>query len=307
MITAAALLQPRLLIVGVFLGSAVYVHFRGDVRHRLGRQLTDHSTFLAPFNVLIYLFSRVPARPYLELREFPELERLTAGWQAIREEGLRLLDEGFVRAATGYNDLGFNSFFRTGWKRFYLKWYGDALPSAEQLCPHTVALLRATPSVHGAMFAMLPPGGRLVKHRDPFGGSLRYHLGLRTPNSDDCYIEVDGKRKGWRDGEAMVFDETYIHHAENKTDVNRLILFCDVERPLRGGVPTAINRFVIHRLLHATATQNQPGERVGVANRLFGGIYQIRLVGKRIKKWNRNVYYAGKYAIVACVLAWLLI
>ncbi len=307
MLTAAALMQPKFLVLGAFLGSAAYVHFRGDVRHRFGRQLTDHSTFLAPFNVLIYLFSRVPARPYLEPRDFPELGRLTANWQAIRDEGLRLLDEGFVRAATGYNDLGFNSFFRTGWKRFYLKWYGDALPSAEQLCPETVALLRATPTVHGAMFAVLPPGGRLVKHRDPFGGSLRYHLGLRTPNNDDCYIEVDGKRQGWRDGEAMIFDETYIHHAENKTDVTRLILFCDVERPLRGRIPTAINHFVMHRMMRATATQNRPGERVGVANRLFGAIYQVRLVGKRIKKWNRRVYYTGKYALVGGVLAWLLV
>ena len=28
------------------------------------------------------------------------------------------------------------------------------------------------------MFASLPPGGRLVQHRDPYAGSLRYHMGL---------------------------------------------------------------------------------------------------------------------------------
>ena len=44
----------------LFLASAVYVHFRGKVRHRLGRQLLDHSTFMAPVNVLMYAFSRVP-------------------------------------------------------------------------------------------------------------------------------------------------------------------------------------------------------------------------------------------------------
>jgi hypothetical protein len=31
--------------------------------------------------------------------------------------------------------------------------------------------------------ALLPPGGDLA-HRDPFAGSLRYHLGLSTPNSE---------------------------------------------------------------------------------------------------------------------------
>src|SRR5689334_17413263 len=233
----------------------------------------------------MYAFARVRTSAFIDPSQFPELSPLIAHWREIRDEAARLNDEGFIRAASGYNDLGFNSFFRTGWKRFYLKWYDDPLPSAERLCPRTVALLRQLPSVHGAMFALLPPGARLVRHRDPFAGSLRYHLGLRTANSDDCYIEVDGVRRSWRDGEAMLFDETFIHHAENKTDVNRLILFCDVERPLKGRIPIAINRFVITHLVKATATENLSGDRVGFANRVFGAIYQVRLAAKRLKKW----------------------
>ena len=300
---AANLLQAKFLLVGLFLASAFYVHFRGRERHGFGRQLTDHSTFLAPVNAFFYMFSSVPSQPFLEERDFPELRTLTENWQTIREEGLRLLDDGYVRAAAAYNDLGFNSFFRTGWKRFYLKWYGDPLPSAELMCPKTVALLNALPNVHGAMFAMLPPGGRLVRHRDPFAGSLRYHLGLSTPNSDDCFIEVDGVRRGWRDGEAMIFDETFIHYAENKTQQNRLILFCDVDRPLWGALPRAVSHFISNHIVKATATQNVEGERVGIANRAFGTVYQVRLLGKRLKKWNRKVYYAVKYAMVAAAAA----
>jgi beta-hydroxylase len=29
-------------------------------------------------------------------------------------------------------------------------------------------------------------------------------------------FDVDGQRYSWRDGESVVFDETYIHYAENK-------------------------------------------------------------------------------------------
>src|SRR5208283_964811 len=293
----------KTLLIALFLASVVYVHYRGRVRHGFGRQLTDHSTFLAPVNAVFYLFSRVPPRTFLEERYFPELRPLIDNWQQIRAEGLRLLDDGFVRAAEGYNDLGFNSFFRTGWKRFYLKWYDDPLPSAERMCPQTVALLNAIPNVHGAMFALLPPGGRLVRHRDPFAGSLRYHLGLDTPNSDDCFIEVDGVRRGWRDGQAMIFDETFIHYAENKTDKTRLILFCDIARPLRGAIPRAANRFISNHIVKATATSNVEGEKVGIANRAFGAVYQVRLLGKRLKHWNRNVYYALKYAAVAATAA----
>ena len=116
---------------------------------------------------------------------------------------MRLFDEGFIRAAAKNNDWGFYSFFKSGWKRFYLKWYDDFLPSARTLCPKTVELLNSIPTVHGAMFAMLPPGGKLGAHRDPFAGSLRYHLGLVTPNSDKCRILVDGVECVWRDGEAL--------------------------------------------------------------------------------------------------------
>src|SRR5690606_341437 len=115
-----------------------------------------------------------------DVREFPELAPLQQNWRMIRDEALRLFDEGYIRAASGYNDLGFNSFFRRGWKRFYLKWYGEFLPSAQALCPQTTQMLSKIGSVNAAMFALLPPGSRLTKHRDPFAGSLRYHLGLST-------------------------------------------------------------------------------------------------------------------------------
>nr|BFE90647.1 hypothetical protein GCM10020185_11830 [Pseudomonas brassicacearum subsp. brassicacearum] len=83
------------------------------------------------------------------------------------------------------------------------------------------------------MFALLPGDSHLNPHRDPFAGSLRYHLGLSTPNSDDCRIFVDGQIYAWRDGEDVMFDETYVHWVKNETPQTRVILFCDVERPLK--------------------------------------------------------------------------
>ncbi len=47
------------------------------------------------------------------------------------------------------------------------------------------------------------------------------------------FIDVDGERYSWRDGESVVFDETYIHYAENKTVRNRIIFFADVERSFK--------------------------------------------------------------------------
>ena len=142
------LLAPKFIILYAFIASAMYVHYRGRVRHRFYRQLTDHSTFMAPYNVLMYMFSAVPNGRTSTSTRFPSSSRCRDNWQMIRDEALQLFDDGHIRAAAKYNDLGFNSFFRRGWKRFYVKWYDEPLPSAKALCPKTVALVQSIPSVN---------------------------------------------------------------------------------------------------------------------------------------------------------------
>ncbi|SDV48278.1 lipid A hydroxylase LpxO [Chitinasiproducens palmae] len=291
------------IIISIFIVCAIYVHYRGRVRHRFFRQLSDHSTFLAPLNTFMYALSGVPNTPYLPPAQFPEMRVLQDNWEAIREEALKLRELGGIKASNQYNDVGFNSFFRSGWKRFYLKWYDDAHPSAATLCPRTTELLRGIGTVKAAMFAELPPGSNLVRHRDPYAGSLRYHLGLATPNDPDCFIDVDGQRYHWRDGEAVVFDETYIHYAQNKTDADRVILFCDVERPLKYRWAASVNHWFAKHLLAAAASPNEAGDRTGGLNRAFKYVYQIRLVGKRLKAWDRRVYYLVKWALFGGIAA----
>ncbi len=295
---ATSLLSWKASIVYGYVLWALFIHWRGRERHRFVKQLTDHSTIVAPYNALMYGFSAVPNRPFLDLAEFPEIAPLQENWKTIRDEALKLFDEGHIRAATGYTDLGFNSFFRRGWKRFYLKWYDTPLESARALCPKTVALVQSIPNVNGAMFAMLPAGGDLGRHRDPFAGSLRYHLGLATPNSERCRIIVDGVPYWYRDGEGVLFDETFIHWAENRTDTDRLILFCDVERPLRSRLLARFNHWIERTVVRATQTENAPGDKVGVLNRIFSWVYYVRLPAKALKRWNKYVYYAAKFALL---------
>jgi len=137
-----------------------------------------------------------------------------------------------------------------------------------------------------------------VRHRDPYAGSLRYHLGLATPNSPDCYIEVDGQRYYWKDGEAVMFDETFIHHAANTTDQQRVILFCDVERPLHGRILAAVNRWFASNIMAASAAPNEAGERVGGINRFFQNAYKLRLQAKKLKASHRRTYYVSKWVAI---------
>jgi beta-hydroxylase len=167
----------------------------------------------------------------------------------------------------------------------------------------TVALLKNIGSIKAAMFASLPPGARLVRHRDPYAGSLRFHLGLQTPNDPGCYIEVDGERYHWRDGEAVMFDETYIHTAANTTDQQRVILFCDIERPLWGGPLRAFNRFFAKHFMAAASTQNVNGEPIGGLNKVFAHAYKLRATAKEFKRGNYRAYYVLKW-IAILTLVW---
>ncbi len=293
----------KLIIAFIYVISIAYVHLRGKVRHKLGRQLSDHSTFLAPINCFLYLFSKTPNKPYLDPADFPDLSPLQAHWEEIRAEGQNLLKAGEIKRSNQYDDVGFNSFFKSGWKRFYLKWYGDSHPSAAKLCPRTTELVQSIGSIKAAMFAELPPGSKLVRHRDPYAGSYRYHLGLETPNDAGCYINVDGENYHWRDGEAVMFDETFIHYAENTTAQNRIILFCDIERPMKYRWATAFNRWFSRTVMAAAGAPNDAGDKVGGINRLFAKIYKIRLRGKALKKRNRTRYYLEKWAVFAGLLA----
>ena len=305
------LFVPRLVLLSVlvaFVLCVLAVHLRGRKRLRFTRQLVDHSAVFAPYNLLMYAFSAVPARPILDRRGFPQLDLLQANWQTIRDEALHLFDEGYIRSAEKHNDASFNSFFKQGWKRFYLKWYGEPLASAEALCPQTVALLRSIPDIKAAMFATLAPNSRLNPHRDPFAGSLRYHLGLITPNSRDCRIFVDGEEHAWGDGKDVVFDETYIHWVENKTDQTRVILFADVERPLRNRWMRAINHRVGAFMGKITASPNSDtdAEKTGFINRVFAFSQRNRGHGGTFKRNHRRLYKTSKYVGI-CVLLWVLI
>jgi beta-hydroxylase len=300
-------LAPKFLVLYVFVFSSLYIHFRGRARLPLLRQIGNHSTITAPYNVLMYLFSAVPTRPYLDMKDFPEMAALRDNWRTIREEAVSLMGGGGLKAASDHIDIGFNSFFQRGWKRFYLKWYDKPPASALALCPKTVALLESIPSVNAAMFALLPPGARLNEHRDPSAASLRYHLGIITPNSDECFINVDGQSYSWRDGQDVMFDETYLHYAENRTDQTRLILFCDVERPLHTAPVRALNRLFERYVLRAAATQNEGGEDVGWINRAYKPVGVVKEGLKRLKQMNKPAFNLAKYLLIIGLLYWIFI
>jgi len=50
-------------------------------------------------------------------------------------------------------------------------------------------------------------------------------------------------------------------------------------------------------LMRAAASPNETGDRTGGLNRAFRYLYAIRRAGKRLKAWNRTVYYIVKWLL----------
>jgi hypothetical protein len=79
----------------------------------------------------------------------------------------------------------------------------------------------------------------LVVHR-----ILRSHLGLKITKGE-VFISVDGIKKKWQEGKVLIFDDKFLHYAENNTNQTRIVLFLDILKPL----PWAIqlyNRGILH-------------------------------------------------------------
>ena len=154
------------------------------------------------------------------------------------------------------------------------------------------------------MLSLLPVGSQLTRHLDPLACSLRYHLGLATPNSERCFLNVDGTVHAWQDGVPFMFDETYLHFARNESEQYRLILMCDIDRPLHG--PGRLFNALYKGLARLTVVPNQDGDQRGLVNRVFAGLAPVLQRSKRLKQNHRNLYLVVKHSVNLSLLTGVL-
>ena len=290
-------------LLGLYVFCVLYVRNRSAVNFKLSRQLSDFSVFMVPFNLPAYWLSKLPTTATVDPTLVPELQILKDNWETIRDEALALWELGHIDVG---EDLPGSSFYKDNrWKSFYLKLYDHDIPSAKTMAPKTMALIEQVPGMNLALFAVLMPGKKINQHQDPFAYTLRYSLGLSTPNSDDCYIDINKEKHTWRDGEAVLFDETYMHYTTNKTDVPRIILMTDIDRPLKikfiEKFYAAFGRFFNGLFLVDNIDQSING----IGNKLGKGLKVYQKLLKSFKRKNKPVYVATKFIVVGSLLLWL--
>ena len=185
---------------------------------------------LAPLNVFLDYCSEDHGPFFNVDTYFSNHKILKDNYDIICKEALQLYKNDLL---TPFENSKFFEFETPAqWNRFFIKWYGTNDELAKKYCPKTQKILESLPEVHMAMFSMLKAHGEIGGHRGLFRGCLRYHLGLVTPNSPQCHIIVDGENYYWKNGDDMMFDDTYAHCVNNWTNEDRIILFLDVEKKL---------------------------------------------------------------------------
>jgi beta-hydroxylase len=195
---------------------------------------------------LLLRSSLVPTTPFLDPALLPWTAELEGHWHVVRGE----LDAVLAHhdALPNFQDISTDQATITDddrWKTFFLFGFGSRSDANCARCPRTAELLERVPGMATAFFSILSPGKHIGVHRGPYRGLLRYHLGLRIPEpATAAGINVGGEVAHWREGGSLLFDDGYEHFAWNDTAGVRVVLFMDVERPLRR--PAAdINRAVL--------------------------------------------------------------
>lgn len=175
-----------------------------------------------------FTFAGLTSKPWHEASDFPwvaafedAVEDITAEYRALRQE--------HADNIKAYDYAGLEGEF---WQSFQFVTRHRELPENAALCPRTAALLKTIPhypAFRDAMFSILEGGGVIAPHRDVSNVFLTMHLPLIVPGNG--FMEVGGLKREWKQGEAMIFDSSYHHQAQNNSDEDRVILLVDFLHP----------------------------------------------------------------------------
>jgi ornithine lipid ester-linked acyl 2-hydroxylase len=185
-------------------------------------------------------------------RDYPGLAELEDGYADVRREceALVLMRHRMVDVedlAGKYTSGGIHAI---AWKSFMFKSHRFIEPNCA-LAPRTTELLRNIPGLYTAFFSVLEGGQYITPHWGYWKGFLRYHLAVIIPgNNEDhsCWLRVNanradnakrdmklierGEKYYWREGEGVMFDDTFLHDAKNAASDVRVVLWLDIRRKL---------------------------------------------------------------------------
>ena len=202
-----------------------------------------------------FYFPDLPSLPYLDPMTQPWARALLGAYPGIKAEALSLLDErqsfeDFVRLRKGDRIQNYLGGENPVWEAFFFHRHGQLYPDNHRRCPFTsntlasIELCRIADHAPEICFSLLTPGTQILPHFGVTNVRVVMHLPLLVP--PDCALNVIGAGEHrWREGELMMFDDTFQHEAWNRSNSVRMILLMDCWNPYL----TAIERKAVASLI----------------------------------------------------------
>ena len=182
-------------------------------------------------------------RPWWPREAFACLAGIEARTDDIRAELLAVLagDAGFAPYVDMPDDAPaapmWGALNRSpSWTGFHFFRHGARIDANCERCPQTAAALEALPLLRipghapEALFSVLRPHTHIPPHTGVINGRLTVHLPLLVP-ADCGALAVAGEARTWHEGQCLVFDDSFVHEAINRSGQTRVVLIFDLWHP----------------------------------------------------------------------------
>ncbi|WP_315764356.1 aspartyl/asparaginyl beta-hydroxylase domain-containing protein [Sphingomonas sp. Y38-1Y] len=188
----------------------------------------------------MFYYPGLAQRAFFERAEFDWAPRVEAATAAIRDELMALLADGepfapYVASTPDQPAPANHLLDDPAWGAVHLFEGGQPHPVHADQCPATMAALTQAPQPAigtrspMALFSRLRPGTHIRPHHGVFNTRLICHLPLIVPPG--CGIRVGADTREWREGELLIFDDSFEHEAWNRGTSDRVVLLFEVWRP----------------------------------------------------------------------------
>ena len=225
--------------LGDALAGAGLADGRGGARLRQGIDLLFGRAELFQQQPSMFYFPELPQRQFFERDEFAWAETVEAETDAIRAELEALMAGGdaFAPYVGGSPDRPRPAnplLDDPAWSAAYL-WQAGAPTASADSCPAAMRALAAAPMPviatrsPAALFSLLTPSTHIRPHHGLLNTRLICHLPLIAPPG--CAIRVGNETREWRQGELIVFDDSFEHEAWNRGTATRVVLLFEIWRP----------------------------------------------------------------------------
>lgn len=179
------------------------------------------------------------ASPWWDTQEFPWIQQVEACYEDIRQELIALHYKGGFQPYRGPSwtpgvdapDIGRQSHDSGDWNVFYLFLHGMVYDDNVAKCPKTVEMIKNIIPRHyeHAFFSAVNPNTHIVTHHGPTNKKLRLHFPITGLNGTRLRVEDD--IRGFEEGKAKVFDDSFDHEAWHDGDTTRINLIVDFWHP----------------------------------------------------------------------------